>query len=179
MKTKNTKKIEPKVEWSRLIEGYRFLKIRNWDDYQVLTPSGVPAQWYKRFANAPFDEPMSLFVSGLLERLRDFRARLGSNIPTSMQTILSGCAVVGQDRHNVVAAMVQLVGSGRLVPTNEQHALSKKSIEEYSREEKRTKLENEHIWTTEPPASTDGSECCMNCGISRSISFGQPCEGDR
>ena len=33
-----------------------------------------------------------------------------------------------------------------------------------------------HKWTTEPPASVDGTECCSVCGIGRSASNGIPCE---
>jgi len=31
-------------DWNRLIGGHKYLMIRNWDEYQVLTTSGVPIQ---------------------------------------------------------------------------------------------------------------------------------------
>jgi len=33
-----------------------------------------------------------------------------------------------------------------------------------------------HTWTTESPASPDGSECCSVCGISRLVAYGVVCE---
>lgn len=177
MIAKQAKKPSPKTEFKRMTEGFDFLMIRNWDEYQVLTPSGVPAHWIKSFVNADFDKPLSVFVGGVLDRLRRFRGRLGGNIPTEMQSILSGCNIVAQDRHNVVAAVVQLLSSGRLVPTNEQHAVSKKSrVKNKLESSKSTPVE--HQWTTSGPASVNGRECCGVCGLPRSVFVDQPCASE-
>lgn len=42
-------------EWTRLVGDHKYLVIRNWDEYQVLTPSGFPARWIKDYVNADFD----------------------------------------------------------------------------------------------------------------------------
>ena len=115
-------------EWDNLVGDHKYLVIRNWDEYQVLLPSGVAARWIKDYVNADFDTPLSFFETGVLDRLRRFRGRLGTNIPTNLELILSGTAAMGKDRHCVPQALCKLVASGRLVPSNQQDALSKKSI---------------------------------------------------
>jgi hypothetical protein len=128
-----------KEEWDRLVGDNKYLAIKNWDTYQSFTTSGVPAHWIKAYTNAPYDAPMSLFESGLLERLRLFRGRLGHNIPTNLDLIMSGCGIIATDRPHVGHALVTLLthsgyagdtsGSrARLIPTNEQDMVSKKSI---------------------------------------------------
>lgn len=156
-------------EWNRLVGDHKYLAIKNWDSYQTFTSSGVPAHWIKDYVNADFDEPLAIFEGGLLNRLRRFRGRLGHNIPTNLQLILSGCAVLGQDRHNVGAALVQLVGRGRLVPTNQQDMVSKKRIEEKKREEyipiepqgeEKPTLPAQETPETPTPAHSDAQALC-------------------
>lgn len=130
-----TARKSPKQQWEELIQGYKYLAIRNWDEFQELTPSGDPAKWIKDYTNSDFDEPLSFFVRGVLGSLGRFRGRLGYNLPTDLQLLLSGTAAIRLDRHNVVAALVQLVGSGRLILTNEQDMVSKKRRVEKSKGE--------------------------------------------
>lgn len=148
-------------QWEKLVGDHKYLVIRNWDEYQQLTPSGYPARWIKDYVNADFDTPLPLFTTGLLDRLRRFRGRLGSNIPANLELILSGCAVIGQDRHNVPAALVQLLSSGRLIPSNQSDEVSKRSKAEQSEENKPLNPLDDH---DNSPSQTGGADQEPNLG---------------
>lgn len=141
-----------KTEWAQLVGDHPFLMIRNWDEYQVLTPNGYPAYYIKDYVNADFDAPLSIVVGGILNRLRRFRGRLGSNLPACMELLMSGMGVNGKDRHYVPGAVLELLRSGRLIPTNQADEVSKKRIEEKRKEKNTTKGSGD---TPEPPSCGD------------------------
>jgi hypothetical protein len=98
---------------------YPYLAIRNWDKYQT-SVDGQSASWIKDWTDKDSDyehAQLSVFQSGILDRLRRLRGKLGRNLPNNPEWLMTAACVPRRDRPNAVKTIEFLRDMGMLIPT--------------------------------------------------------------
>jgi hypothetical protein len=100
--------------------------------------------WRKDNVRIDCDDPvysrLTLFQRGLFDGLVRLRARLGANISSDIQYILSALSVMSQDRVNLHSSLTQLLLSGLVVFTNQQFDPSHSETHSQTQTETETKV---------------------------------------
>jgi hypothetical protein len=124
-------------EWTRLVGDHQFLEIKNFHKYQALTTNGIPvAQWIKDFVEKDFEETdLTGLQRWLLDSLRRWRGRSGSNVHANLTAILSATCAHLTDRPHIPHAVCTLITRGFLIPSNQRDRILKKIKEDKTQEE--------------------------------------------
>lgn len=102
---------------------FKYIAIKNWRKYQS-SKNGNKSPWVKDYTDKDFHpeySKLSMSQRYMLDACCRLRGRHGENLANDPQWICRATAVTPRERHNATTAIQQLVNSGFLVLTNQQH----------------------------------------------------------
>jgi hypothetical protein len=118
-----------------VVENFAYLAIKNWDKHQKLQ-SDKPAIYIQDYTDKdghPDYSQLTFLQRYVLDGCQRLRGRFGCNLPNDVLWVGRALAALPQERHNLSAALRELVGRGFLIPCNEK--ISLQSRVEKSRED--------------------------------------------
>lgn len=104
-------------------ETFKYLAIKNWGKHQS-SKKDRKSPWVKDYTDKDFHpeySKLSMAQRYMLDALCRLRGRHGENLANDMQWISRAIAVIPRERHNATTAIQQLISSGFLILTNQQH----------------------------------------------------------
>ena len=143
-----------KVEWEKLVSGYKFLAVKRWADFQE---KDLTTSWIKDYVNKEWvDEDyakLTITQRYLIDGIRRIRGRLRENLSATntVELVSSALRVPGEARVGVGPALVALGVRGFLIPTNERDT-------DHKRREEKRKEEEDRL-----PSSKEGEPAMPEC----------------